>query len=105
MVPLHATAESHGFQREAVPLLHQREEPLLHQREMAGGCHDSNGHEHNDWKMYMKILAGIAFTTGNPKEYVLKVYKNIYSHCQVDHVWLKYLWEKLVNVDGFTLQK
>ena len=44
-----------------------------------------------DQEMDMKIPAGIEFTTGNPKELILKVHKNIYGQCQVGLVWFKYL--------------
>ena len=39
---MHATVEFHDFQREAIPLLHQREKLLLHQRETTGGFHESS---------------------------------------------------------------
>ena len=58
-----------------------------------------------DQEMHTMITAGIEFATGNPREHVLKVYKNIYDQRQARRFWFRYLWEKLVNNVGFTQSK
>jgi hypothetical protein len=50
--------------------------------------------------IYMEIPQGIETATGNSKDKVLKLLKNIYGQKQAGHVWNSYLVEKLASI-GF----
>jgi hypothetical protein len=57
-------------------------------------------------ELYMKIPQGFDLGEGeNPKEFVLKLHKNVYGQKQAGRVWNKYLVERLVNQVGFTQSK
>jgi hypothetical protein len=52
--------------------------------------------------LYMKIPAGIEIEGGaDPKDYVLKIHRNIYGQKQAGRVWNKFLVGKLVDELGF----
>ena len=51
--------------------------------------------------LYMKIPKGFTIDTGNPKDYVLSIKKNIYGQKQAGRVWNKHLVHKL-QLAGFT---
>ena len=53
-----------------------------------------------DRDMYMEIPRGYKLSTGNVKEFVLKVHKNIYGQKQAGRVWNDYLVAKLIKI-GF----
>ena len=56
--------------------------------------------------IYMEIPKGFQLS-GNidPKEYVLKIHRNIYGQKQAGRVWNKYLVDKLINTVGFRQSK
>jgi len=52
--------------------------------------------------LYMRIPAGIELADGsNPKDFVLKIHRNIYGQKQAGRVWNQYLVRKLVSDLGF----
>ena len=52
--------------------------------------------------LYMKIPAGMEITDGSdPRDYVLKIHRNIYGQKQAGRVWNQYLVGKLVQELGF----
>ena len=52
--------------------------------------------------LYMRIPAGMEMEDGtNPKDYVLKIHRNIYGQKQAGRVWNQFLVSKLVNELGF----
>jgi hypothetical protein len=56
--------------------------------------------------LYMRIPAGVTIEgNGNPKDYVLKIHRNIYGQKQAGRVWNKYLSRKLTEVLGFKQSK
>jgi hypothetical protein len=56
--------------------------------------------------LYMRIPAGIDIEDGsNPRDYVLKIHRNIYGQKQAGRVWNKFLVNKLVNELGFKQSK
>ena len=56
--------------------------------------------------LYMKVPAGVTIEDGaNPKDYVLKIHRNIYGQKQAGRVWNKYLVDKLVRELGFKQSK
>ena len=56
-----------------------------------------------DRELHMKIPKGFELDgVDNPKDYVLKLHKNVYGQKQGGRVWNKYLVDKLVNKVGFT---
>ena len=54
-------------------------------------------------EIYMEIPRGVRMSNqdDNPKDYVLKLNKNVYGQKQAGRVWNKYLVDKLVNEIGF----
>jgi len=53
-------------------------------------------------EIFMEIPRGVRISDGdNPKEYVLKLHRNVYGQKQAGRVWNKYLVDKLVNEIGF----
>ena len=56
--------------------------------------------------LYMKIPAGVELEDGSdPKEYVLKLHRNIYGQKQAGRVWNQFLVTKLVKELGFKQSK
>jgi hypothetical protein len=56
--------------------------------------------------LYMKVPAGVELEDGsNPRDYVLKIHRNIYGQKQAGRVWNKYLVSKLVKDLGFKQSK
>ncbi len=54
----------------------------------------------------MKVLAGVKIDgEGDPKDYVLKIHRNIYGQIQAGRVWNKYLSHKLTEELGFKQSK
>jgi Reverse transcriptase (RNA-dependent DNA polymerase) len=52
--------------------------------------------------LYMRIPAGVDLEDGSdPKDYVLKIHRNIYGQKQAGRVWNQYLVRKLVKELGF----
>lgn len=52
--------------------------------------------------LYMRIPAGVELEDGsNPKDYVLKIHRNIYGQKQAGRVWNQYLVTKLIKDLGF----
>ncbi len=49
--------------------------------------------------IYMEVPQGIDTATGNSKDMVLKLLKNIYGQKQAGRVWNSYLVEKLASID------
>jgi hypothetical protein len=47
---------------------------------------------------YMELPQGIKTATGNSKDHVLKLLKNIYGQKQAGHVWNSHLIEKLASI-------
>ncbi len=47
----------------------------------------------------MELPQGIETATGNSKDHVLKLLKNIYGQKQAGRVWNSYLVEKLASID------
>ena len=45
----------------------------------------------------MKIPAGVQVEGGNPRDYVLKVRKNIYGQKQAGRAWNRFLGKELVD--------
>ena len=52
--------------------------------------------------MYLKTPVGFQMSKGNPKDYVLKVNRNVYGQRQASRVWYQYLANILVNKLNFT---
>lgn len=48
--------------------------------------------------IYMELPAGVEVTTGNPKDYVLELEKNLYGQKQAGRVWTQYLTNKLIKL-------
>jgi hypothetical protein len=56
--------------------------------------------------LYMKVPAGVTIEgRGDPRDYVLKIHRNIYGQKQAGRVWNKYLVNKLVKELGFKQSK
>ena len=56
--------------------------------------------------LYMKIPAGVDLEDGSdPRDYVLKIHRNIYGQKQAGRVWNRYLVNKLVKELGFRQSK
>jgi hypothetical protein len=56
--------------------------------------------------LYMKIPSGVELEDGdNPRDYVLKIHRNIYGQKQAGRVWNKFLVDKLIGDLGFTQSK
>jgi hypothetical protein len=52
--------------------------------------------------LYMRVPAGVTIDgNGDPRNYVLKIHRNIYGQKQAGRVWNKYLVNKLVKELGF----
>ena len=56
-------------------------------------------------ELYMEIPKGFDVSEGNPKDYLLKIHRNIYGQKQAGRVWNQYLVEKLTNEIGFVQSK
>jgi hypothetical protein len=53
-------------------------------------------------EIYMQIPRGCSIEgSENPKEYILKLHKNVYGQKQASRVWYNYLVDKLINKLGF----
>ena len=57
--------------------------------------------------IYMEIPRGfqLADESLNPRDYVLRLHRNVYGQKQAGRVWNKYLVNKLVNEAGFKQSK
>ena len=56
--------------------------------------------------LYMKVPAGMELENGaDPREYALKIHRNMYGQKQAGRVWNKYLVDRLVNKLGFQQSK
>ena len=56
-------------------------------------------------ELYMKIPAGVSVGDGDPRDFVLRLHKNVYGQKQAGRVWNRYLTKKLVNEVGFVQSK
>lgn len=56
-------------------------------------------------ELYMKIPAGLELDQGDPRDYVLRIHRNIYGQKQAGRVWNHYLVDKLINKLGFEQSK
>jgi hypothetical protein len=53
-------------------------------------------------EIYIEIPRGVKLSDGDdPKDFVLKLNRNVYGQKQAGRVWNKYLVDKLVNEVGF----
>jgi hypothetical protein len=50
--------------------------------------------------IYMELSQGIQPTTGNSKDHVLQLLKNIYGQKQAGRVWNEHLVDKLDSIDS-----
>ena len=56
-------------------------------------------------EIYMRVPKGFEVPNTDPKEYVLRLNRNVYGQKQAGRVWNKYLVDKLVNQLGFIQSK
>jgi Reverse transcriptase (RNA-dependent DNA polymerase) len=56
-------------------------------------------------ELYMKIPSGFELTDGSPKDWVLKLHRNVYGQKQAGRVWNQYLVHKLTNTLHFVQSK
>jgi hypothetical protein len=56
-------------------------------------------------EIYMRVPKGFQITGKNPKDYVLKLNRNVYGQKQAGRVWNKYLEEKLIKEVSFKQAK
>ena len=56
-------------------------------------------------ELYMEVPKGFVVNEGDPRDYLLKIHRNIYGQKQAGRVWNQYLVQKLTKEIGFKQSK